>query len=54
MIKETVTSRTRKLSLAALALILGHLPLVAAKADPISVFVGYADNLRPSGFFPTP
>lgn len=25
-----------------------------AKADGVTVFVGYADNLRPSGFFPTP
>jgi hypothetical protein len=25
-----------------------------AKADGFTVFVGYADNLRPSGFFPTP
>ena len=26
----------------------------AAKADDLKVFVGYADNLRPSGFFPSP
>ena len=26
----------------------------AAKADDVTVFVGYADNLRPSGFFPSP
>ena len=26
----------------------------AAKADDLTVFVGYADNLRPSGFFPSP
>lgn len=25
-----------------------------AKADSLNVLVGYADNLRPSGFFPTP
>jgi len=25
-----------------------------ARADGFTVFVGYADNLRPSGFFPTP
>jgi hypothetical protein len=54
MIKEMVTSRAGKLSLAALALIFGQLPLGAAKADSFSVFVGYADNLRASGFFPTP
>jgi hypothetical protein len=29
------------------------IPLVA-KADGLTVFVGYTDNLRPSGFFPTP
>jgi hypothetical protein len=26
----------------------------AAQADNFAVFTGYADNLRPSGFFPTP
>jgi hypothetical protein len=30
------------------------LPTGAARAANINVFVGYADNLRPSGFFPTP
>jgi hypothetical protein len=30
------------------------LAAVPASATSISVFVGYADNLRPSGFFPTP
>ena len=43
-----------RLSLAALALLISQLPAAPAKADPISVFVGYADNLRASGFFPTP
>lgn len=52
--KDAITSRAGKLSLAALALILGQLPSGPAKADPISVFVAYADNLRASGFFPTP
>ncbi|MBV9203272.1 MAG: hypothetical protein JOY83_26740, partial [Alphaproteobacteria bacterium] len=52
--KQPIVSRTGKLSLAALALILTQLPTGLAKADPISVFVGYADNLRPSGFFPSP
>lgn len=47
-------SRTAKLSLAGLALVLSQLPAGPASADPISVFVGYADNLRASGFFPTP
>ncbi len=27
---------------------------LSAKADNLSVYVGYADNLRPSPFFPTP
>jgi hypothetical protein len=27
---------------------------LAAKADELTVFVGYTDNLRPSGFFPSP
>jgi hypothetical protein len=52
--KEPIMSRTGKLSVAALALILAQLPVGPARADPISVFVGYADNLRASGFFPTP
>ncbi|MBV8507238.1 MAG: PEP-CTERM sorting domain-containing protein [Alphaproteobacteria bacterium] len=52
--KQPIASRTGKLSLAALALILTQLPAGPAKADPISVFVGYADNLRSSGFFPSP
>lgn len=30
------------------------LPSVALAADSFIVYVGYADNLRPSGFFPTP
>ena len=30
------------------------LPSVAQAADSFTVYVGYADNLRPSGFFPTP
>src|ERR1700739_2162816 len=53
MNKKPVKSRARNLSLATLALILGQLPPTTAKADPISVFVGYADNLRASGFFPS-
>ncbi|MBV9687229.1 MAG: PEP-CTERM sorting domain-containing protein [Alphaproteobacteria bacterium] len=52
--KQAIVSRAGKLSLAALALIFTQLPTGPAKADPISVFVGYADNLRPSGFFPSP
>ena len=30
------------------------LACLSAQAGSITVFVGYADNLRPSGFFPTP
>jgi len=36
------------------AAIAGALATSAQAADPFSVFTGYADNLRPSGFFPTP
>ena len=42
----------RLVPLVAMACLLA-LPSVAS-ADSFSVFVGYADNLRPSGFFPTP
>lgn len=35
-------------------LCLFFLPSVALAADSFIVYVGYADNLRPSGFFPTP
>lgn len=38
-----------------LLLVVGLLSLPSiAKADGFTVYVGYADNLRPSGFFPTP
>jgi hypothetical protein len=30
------------------------LAVTAARADTFAVYTGYADNLRPSGFFPTP
>jgi hypothetical protein len=33
---------------------LALLACLTAQAGTISVFVGYADNLRPSGFFPSP
>lgn len=42
----------RLLPLAMMACLL-VLPSIAS-ADGFTVFVGYADNLRPSGFFPTP
>ncbi len=35
----------------AAGLLLSSLP---AAADSVNIYVGYADNLRPSGFFPTP
>ena len=35
-------------------LALSSLALGPAQAAPIDVFVAYADNLRASGFFPTP
>jgi len=41
-------------SVAAVALLLGQLPTGSAQAGTLDVFVGYADNLRASGFFPTP
>lgn len=37
-----------------LALVAAVLVAMSASAANISVYVGYADNLRPSGFFPTP
>ena len=37
-----------------LALVAALLVAVSASAGTIVVYVGYADNLRPSGFFPTP
>jgi hypothetical protein len=46
---------TRAVKMSALVLFLVALSLPSvAKADGFTVFVGYADNLRPSGFFPTP
>src|ERR1022692_2690802 len=33
---------------------LALLACLSAQAGTIGVYVGYADNLRPSGFFPTP
>jgi PEP-CTERM motif len=38
-------------AVASLAVGLG---VTEARADVLNVYVGYADNLRPSGFFPTP
>ena len=36
------------------ALVAALLVAVTASAGTVTVYVGYADNLRPSGFFPTP
>jgi len=36
------------------AVVIGVLFAVPAMADPFAVFVGYADNIRPSPFFPIP
>lgn len=44
---------TCKIALSSLAIAAGLLTAGAARADLV-VYVGYADNLRPSGFFPTP
>ncbi|HKW98774.1 MAG TPA: PEP-CTERM sorting domain-containing protein [Bryobacteraceae bacterium] len=44
-------SKTKVTVLLACAAFLFALP---AMADPVQVFVGYADNLRASGFFPNP
>jgi PEP-CTERM motif len=41
------------LSTALLVSVAGGLGVTEARAD-VNVFVGYADSLRPSGFFPTP
>ena len=45
-----MTVATRKAALVAAALCA---LCAGARADDIKVYVGYADNLRPSGFFPT-
>lgn len=45
--------RTRSSLLASAVIAAGVLSLASAQAGPITVFVGYVDNLRPSGFFPT-
>ena len=52
MIKETGYIAYRKAVVSCPRVDLGSIAVSAAKADPTSVFVGYADNLRPSGFSP--
>ena len=51
--KKRVLTAAKGPAVAATAL-LTVLVAVPVKAAPIDVFVGYADNLRASGFFPTP
>jgi hypothetical protein len=48
-----VLSRARGLLLASAVLAAGGLAISSAEAGPITVYVGYVDNLRASGFFPT-
>ena len=45
---------TRAIRIAYLAMAAAFLFASPASAGSIDIFVGYADNLRPSGFFPTP
>lgn len=52
--RAKLLSHTGRVAVAACALMAAALPLSQAKADSLSVYVGYADNLRASGFFPTP
>lgn len=47
-----MNKRLFQVALSAIAVMLVLSPL--ARADSFNVFVGYADNLRASGFFPTP
>lgn len=51
---KRITKSVRVGLLGAVAVATLGLSAVAAQADTIAVYVGYADNLRPSGFFPTP
>ena len=48
-----LSRRARSLLLASAVLVAGGLAFSAAEAGPITVYVGYVDNLRASGFFPT-
>lgn len=48
-----ILRRTRGLLLATSVLALGTMAFTAAEAGPVTVYVGYVDNLRASGFFPT-
>ena len=50
---KTAAKRFLTLVLAAITVTAG-LSVTAARAGTFDVYTGYADNLRPSGFFPTP
>ncbi|MDE2183210.1 MAG: PEP-CTERM sorting domain-containing protein [Alphaproteobacteria bacterium] len=52
-IKKRITKRTAALLLGASACLFGALAVSPAAASGITVDVGYVDNLRSSGFFPT-
>jgi PEP-CTERM motif len=54
MKKDHLPYRARNLAVAAVASLAFQLAPSPGWADTINVFVGYADNLRPSGFFPSP
>lgn len=51
--KDIKRNRTKKLLLGAVAFSAMALSATAASADAVVVYVGYVDNLRASGFFPT-
>ncbi len=48
-----MSGRARTLLLATAVMIVGGLSVGSAEASAITVYVGYVDNLRASGFFPT-
>ncbi len=50
---KLASKRLLAVGLAAISAAAG-LGVTAARADSFAVYAGYADNLRPSGFFPTP
>jgi hypothetical protein len=50
---KLVSKRLLAVGVAAISAVAG-LGVTAARADTFAVYTGYADNLRPSGFFPTP
>jgi hypothetical protein len=49
-----VTSRHVSLAALAVASLATAFGVTAARADSFTVYTGYADSLRPSGFFPSP